>query len=51
MDAQQVVGLLDSDVDSVASYNSENVELLELSEGIASPQQDSTMVRKSNFFR
>lgn len=54
MDAQQVLDLLDSDNDSVASYNSDNVELLRLSssaEDISSLQKDSSMVSRSKLLR
>ena len=47
MDAEKVLNLLDSDNESVASYNSDNVELLQpLSPAgeLSSPQRDDSLV-------
>ena len=52
MGAVRVIGLLDSDDDSITSYNSDNVELLQLSastEDISSPQKDSSMVSQREY--
>ena len=49
MDAEKVLNLLDSDNESVASYNSDNVELLQpLSPAgeLSSPQRDDSLVSR-----